>query len=74
MNNTFTFDLNLIDPCLVSKFEISSSMIENEISYNVFASNKASIVAKLDTKHVIVSHQSTLCPEIKLQIINADDS
>jgi len=70
---TFTFDLNLINPCLVAEFDIDPDIIHEEIDYNVYSSNLASVIS-LDLALVSVSHPSTLCPPYEIDIVKDDYS
>ena len=70
---SFTFDLNLVDPCSTATFDIDSSIISQEISYNVHPSSTP-IEVTLDPSLVTLTPDSNLCPSIEIIIIKEDES
>ena len=69
MSESFTFEINLIDPCEVSTITIDPDIIGN-ISYNVHQMNSVNTTT-LNTSLISLSHDTPLCP-LELNIINDD--
>ena len=72
-SETFKFDLNLVNPCLVTTFDIDSSIVENEIDYNVHKLNSA-LVVPFDISLLTVAPASALCPDVELNLFTIDDT
>ena len=72
-SSTFTFDLNLVNPCLISEFNIDPDIISQEITHNIYYSNQATQIS-LDPSMVSQSHTSDLCPPYQLNIVSNEKS
>ena len=68
---TYTFGLNLINPCLVAEFNIDPDIIHEEINYNVYSANSATVIP-IDQALISVSHPSSLCPAYEIDIVKDD--
>ena len=66
---SYRFDLNLINPCLISEFSIDPDIISDEISYNIYNANEA-LQISLDPAMVTQSHKSSLCPPYHINIFS----
>ena len=70
---SFTFDLKLVNPCQIATFEISREIIDETIDYNVYRQSSAQVI-QLDKELVRVRPESDLCPDIELSLANIDGS
>ena len=70
---SFTFELNLVDPCDIAEFSIDPSIINPSIYYGVYTDN-IEMVTSLSQSLVTSSHPSPLCPDIVLDVVNANGS
>ena len=66
-----TFELNLIDPCSLASFIIDAQFIDSEIKYDVYETSTA-VVRTLDPSLITLTTATTLCPDIEIDIVNAD--
>ena len=71
--SSFTFDLNLVDPCEIATIDIDKGIIAESIYYGIYNGNTP-ISVLIDSDMVEFSPISNLCPDIVLEIVNFDGS
>ena len=71
--SSFTFDLNLVDPCEIATIDIDKGIIAESIYYGIYNGNTP-ISVLIDSDMVEFSPISNLCPDIVLEVVNFDGS
>ena len=71
--DSFSFVINLIEPCATATIEIDADIIENQIYHAVYSNNTATVIP-LNPYYVKLSTTTDLCPAFKLDIVNKDGS